>query len=115
MNLTLKEYITDGKLNAQDVVKKYLETAKTLNADYFSFVRFHEDYVDAHLDQFASRPLKAAPIGIKDIILTQDYITSCGSKILENYVSPYSATCFLNLEKNGGLMIGKTNMDEFAM
>jgi aspartyl-tRNA(Asn)/glutamyl-tRNA(Gln) amidotransferase subunit A len=59
--------------------------------------------------------LKAAPIAIKDIILTQDYITSCGSKILEDYVSPYSATCFLNLEKNGGLMIGKTNMDEFAM
>ena len=114
MNLTLKDYIASD-MKAQDVVKKYLETAKTLNADYFSFVRFHEDYVDAHLDQFASRPLKAAPIGIKDIILTQDYITSCGSKILENYVSPYSATCFLNLEKNGGLMIGKTNMDEFAM
>lgn len=35
--------------------------------------------------------------------------------MLEDYVSPYSATCFLNLEKNGGLMIGKTNMDEFAM
>ncbi|MEI6118881.1 MAG: amidase family protein [bacterium] len=102
-------------MKAQDIVKNYLETAKTLNADYFSFVRFHEEYVDTHLDQFASRPLKAAPIGIKDIILTQDYITSCGSKILENYIGPYSATCFLNLEKNGGLMIGKTNMDEFAM
>ncbi|MCX6823766.1 MAG: Asp-tRNA(Asn)/Glu-tRNA(Gln) amidotransferase subunit GatA [candidate division SR1 bacterium] len=114
MQLTLKEYI-HSDMKAQDVVKKYLETAKQLNADYFSFVRFHEEYVVAHLDQFASRPLKAAPIGIKDIILTQDYITSCGSKILENYVSPYSATCFLNLEKNGGLMIGKTNMDEFAM
>lgn len=114
MNLTLKDYITSD-MKAQDVVKNYLETAKKLNADYFSFVRFHEDYVTAHLDEFASRPLKAAPIWIKDIILTQDYITSCGSKILENYVSPYSATCFLNLEKNGGLMIGKTNMDEFAM
>ncbi len=100
MNLTLKDYIQTETLKAQDVVHEYLETAKRLNADYFSFVRFHEDYVDAHLDQFASRPLKAAPIGIKDIILTQDYITSCGSKMLEDYVSPYSATCFLNLEKN---------------
>ncbi len=114
MQLTLKEYL-HSDMKAQDIVKNYLETAKTLNADYFSFVRFHEEYVDTHLDQFASRPLKAAPIGIKDIILTQDYITSCGSKILENYIGPYSATCFLNLEKNGGLMIGKTNMDEFAM
>ena len=114
MQLTLKDYI-HSDMKAQDIVKTYLETAKTLNADYFSFVRFHEDYINIHLDEFASRPLKAAPIGIKDIILTQDYITSCGSKILENYVSPYSATCFLNLEKHGGIMIGKTNMDEFAM
>ena len=115
MNLTLKDYIIGDKSKAQDVVIQYLEAAKKLNADHFSFVRFHEDYVAAHLDQFASRPLKAAPIWIKDIILTQDYITSCWSKILEDYVSPYSATCFLNLEKNWWLMIGKTNMDEFAL
>ena len=101
MHLTLQEYILNDTLSAQDVVHTYLETAKKINADYFSFIRFHEDYVAAHLDQFVSRPLKAATIGIKDIILTQDYITSCGSKMLENYVSPYSATCFLNLEKNG--------------
>lgn len=100
MQLTLKEYITNAKLKAQDVVNTYFEQAKKLNPDYFSFVRFHEDYVQAHLDEFSTRPLKAAPIGIKDIILTQDYITSCGSKMLENFISPYSATCFLNLEKN---------------
>ncbi len=115
MHLTLKEYITNQGLNPHDMVKQYIDTAKKLNADYFSFIRFHEDYVDIHMDEFATRPLKSAPIGIKDIILTQDYISSCGSKILKNYVSPYSATCFLNLEKNGWLMIGKTNMDEFAM
>jgi len=61
MNLTLKDHI-NSDMKAQDVVKEYLETAKKLNADYFSFVRFHEDYVAAHLDEFASRPLKAAPI-----------------------------------------------------
>ncbi len=115
MDVTLKTYIGDNKLVISDVVQAYVDKAKKLNADYFCFVRFHDDYIDVHLNEFASRPLKAAPIAIKDIILTQDYITSCGSKILEDYVSPYSATCFLNLEKNGGLMIGKTNMDEFAM
>ncbi|HBB04887.1 TPA: hypothetical protein DCZ39_08665 [Patescibacteria group bacterium] len=77
MNLTLKDYIASDKLKAQDVVATYLETAKKNNADYFSFVRFHEDYAQSRLDEFATRPLKAAPIGIKDIILTQDYITSC--------------------------------------
>ncbi len=115
MNLTLKDYITNDSLYPQDTVTQYLDTAKKLNADYFSFVRFHEDYISSHLDEFASRPLKAAPIGIKDIMLTEGYITSCWSKILEDYISPYSATCILNLEKNGWLMIGKTNMDEFAM
>ena len=101
MHLTLKDYITNDTLKIKDIVNDYVKTAKKINADYFSFVRFHENYVQAHLDEFATRPLKAAPIGIKDIILTQDYISSCGSKILENYVSPYSATCFINLEKHG--------------
>ncbi len=100
MDLTLKAYINDKNSKAHDVVKSYLEQAKKLNSDYFSFVRFHDDYIQTHLDEFASKPLKAAPIGIKDIILTQDSITSCGSKMLENFISPYSATCFLNLEKN---------------
>ena len=115
MDLTLKDYIQTDISKVHDLVTDYLKTAKEFNADYFSFVRFHDDYVASHLDEFATRPLKAAPIWIKDIILTQDYITSCWSKMLEEYVSPYSATCFLNLEKNGWLMIGKTNMDEFAM
>jgi Asp-tRNA(Asn)/Glu-tRNA(Gln) amidotransferase A subunit family amidase len=70
MSLTLKEYI-HSDIKAQDIVTQYLETAKKLNADYFSFVRFHEDYVASHLNEFASRPLKSAPIGIKDIILTE--------------------------------------------
>jgi len=71
MNLTLKAYIDDKTVVAKEVVQSYLDKAKALNADYFSFVRFHEDYVATHLDEFASRPLKAAPIGIKDIIFTQ--------------------------------------------
>lgn len=115
MHLTLKDYITSDTFTASDVVTSYLDTAKKTNADYFSFIKFHEDYIHDHLGAFATRPLKSAPIGIKDIILTEGYITSCWSKMLEEYISPYSATCFLNLEKNWWLMIGKTNMDEFAM
>lgn len=118
MNLTLKQYIDwvqNWKLNPKDVINHYLTKAQNQNSEYFSFIRFHEDYVSNNLDLFSNRPLHSAPIWIKDIILTKDYITSCGSHILENYVSPYSATCFLNLEKNWWLMIWKTNMDEFAM
>ena len=47
--------------------------------------------------------------------MTKGYVTSCGSKMLEDFKPPYSGTCFQNLEEDGGLMIGKANMDEFAM
>ena len=77
MHLTLKDYITSDTFTPSAVVTAYLDTAKKNNADYFSFVRFHEDYIQDHLDAFAMKPLKAAPIGIKDIILTEGYITSC--------------------------------------
>ncbi|HCY21472.1 TPA: hypothetical protein DIC40_06590 [Patescibacteria group bacterium] len=93
----------------------YLNKAKEKNSQTFSFVRFHEDYVNSHIDDLISKPLHGAPIGLKDIILTKGYISSCGSKMMKDFVSPYSATCFETLEKNGGLMVGKTNMDEFAM
>ncbi|MCF7834483.1 Asp-tRNA(Asn)/Glu-tRNA(Gln) amidotransferase subunit GatA [Candidatus Gracilibacteria bacterium] len=118
MNLTLKQYIDgvqSGKLNPSEIIKYYFDKAQKLNSEYFSFIRFHEDYILDNTSNFSSRPLHGVPIGIKDIILTKNYISSCGSHMLKNYISPYSATCFLNLEKNGGLMIGKTNMDEFAM
>jgi hypothetical protein len=77
MQLTLKDYIHDIHFNPQDIVADILTTAKKLNADYFSFIRFHDDYIQTHIGEFSNRLLKAAPIGIKDIILTQDYISSC--------------------------------------
>lgn len=118
MNLTLKSYIEwvdAGTFSPDEVVQEYLKKAKESNDKYFSYLRFHEDYVKTNLNEFKSKLLRAAPIAIKDIILTKWYITSFGSKMWKNYVSPYSATSFENLEKNGGLMIWKTNMDEFAM
>ena len=118
MDLTLARYlqgVQEGKFTPQEVVTSYLDKAQHLNNQYFSYVRLHPEYIQANVDAFAARPLKAAPLAIKDIILTEWYITSCGSKILENYVSPYSATCFARLEEAGGLMLGKSNMDEFAM
>ena len=52
---------------------------------------------------------------MKDNILLQGEISSCGSKMLENYVAPYTATCLKKLEDQGAVFLGKTNMDEFAM
>ena len=61
------------------------------------------------------RPLLGVPMAHKDIFCTQGVLTTCGSKMLHNFVSPYDATIVTNIEKAGMISLGKLNMDEFAM
>lgn len=117
-NLSLKDYISEvdkKNIEPEEVIKSYFQKAVEKNKDIFSFVRFHEDYFSTKINDFKFLPLRWAPIAIKDNIFTKWLCSSCGSRMLENYIAPYSATCFENLQKNWGLMIWKTNMDEFAM
>ena len=60
-------------------------------------------------------PLAGVPVAIKDNMCTKDVLTTCSSKILENFYPTYTAEAVLNLEKAGAVIIGKANMDEFAM
>ncbi len=60
-------------------------------------------------------PLAGVPVAVKDNMCTEGMLTTCSSKILENFIPTFSAEAVVNLEKAGAVIIGKTNMDEFAM
>ncbi len=114
MNLTLKQYLEDVKnntLDPQKVLQHYVNKAKN-NDSYHAFLRINETNNQKNLE---NTPLLGAPIALKDNIMLEGVIASCGSKMLEKYTAPYTATCAKNLQDNGANLIWMTNMDEFAM
>ncbi|UCD77552.1 MAG: Asp-tRNA(Asn)/Glu-tRNA(Gln) amidotransferase subunit GatA [Desulfobacterales bacterium] len=73
------------------------------------------DQADQAIASGKCMPLTGIPLGIKDLMCTRDVATTCGSKILENFVPPYDATVIRKLRDAGVVILGKLNMDEFAM
>ena len=70
---------------------------------------------DENIAKNKARPLEGIPIAHKDIFCIKDKRTTCGSKMLSNFISPYSSEVFSKLNTAGAITLGKTNMDEFAM
>lgn len=103
--MTLSSYISHPNTN---IHKDYDNKTDSYNA----FVRRYES---SQFDISSATPLAWAPIAIKDNILLQGQIASCGSKMLQDYQAPYTATCAQKLLDAWAHIIGHTNMDEFAM
>jgi aspartyl-tRNA(Asn)/glutamyl-tRNA(Gln) amidotransferase subunit A len=119
----LHKQLVRKELSAVEITKEYLERIDQLEPKVRSFLSVTADralaqarQVDAKIaagDQIGL--LAGIPIGIKDNMCTQGIPTTCGSRILENFVPPYESTVTQKLAAAGAVMVGKTNMDEFAM
>ncbi|HEY7371390.1 MAG TPA: Asp-tRNA(Asn)/Glu-tRNA(Gln) amidotransferase subunit GatA [Polyangia bacterium] len=112
-----------GKWRARDVVEQYLDRIARLDGALGCYLlvdaegaRRRADAVDAaRKDGRDPGPLAGVPLGVKDIFCTRGVETTCASKILKGFVPPYESTVTERLAAAGGVMLGKLNMDEFAM
>ncbi len=118
MTYTLQSYIQavdSWEVKPEDIVNNAMDKISQDNKRINALITVTQGYAEEKLASFASLPLRGAPIAVKDNIMTKGIRTTCASKMLEDYIAPYDATCFTKLEESGWLMIGKANMDEFAM
>jgi len=114
----IKGMISSKEISNKEVVQEVFKLIKD-NHHLNAFITLNEQKSiekAEELDKKASDlPLAGIPIAQKDLFCTKGLRTTCGSKILDNFVPPYSATVIENLENAGCISVGKTNMDEFAM
>lgn len=124
--MTIKEVhegLKKKEFSALDLCKTYLAKIKKEDSNIHSFLGLSEDLavfqakeVDDWLFRKGKIPLLAGvPFSAKDNILVEGFPCTAGSKILENYTAPYNATVIEKLKKQGSVILGKTNLDEFAL
>ena len=117
----IRSLLRKRELSSLELTKYYLnniERAKTLNA--YSFVSeelaiSQANEADKKMASAEVEDLCGIPFGIKDIFCTKGYPTQAASKILDGFIPDYESTVTENLFRSGAVMLGKTNMDEFAM
>jgi aspartyl-tRNA(Asn)/glutamyl-tRNA(Gln) amidotransferase subunit A len=119
----VKEALAAKKVSARELTAEFYKRIAARNGELNAFLTLCEERAYAQADRVdaliaANKPtpaLAGVPVAIKDVISTRGVRTTCGSKILENYVPPYDATAVERLEAAGAVILGKTNCDEFAM
>ena len=121
--LELGKKIKAGEITSLQATEAVIKQIKAVEEQVHSYVTLDEEgamkrakEVQAQIEAGTlTGPLAGVPAAIKDNMCTKDMRTTCSSKILENFVPTYTAEAVLNLEKAGAVILGKTNMDEFAM
>ena len=119
----VKDALTAKKVSARELAKDFYARIAERNGELNAYLTLCQDRAYAQADRMDALvasgkplpPLAGVPVAIKDVISTRGVRTTCGSKILENYVPPYDATAVERLEAAGAVILGKANCDEFAM
>ena len=118
----LSSQLTGKKISSTELTTEFLKRIRELNSEYNAFITVNEEIslaqaqvADKMLAAGQAGPLTGIPIAQKDIFCAKGWLTTCGSKMLSNFVSPYDAGVIERFNQAGAVNIGKTNMDEFAM
>lgn len=118
----IQQGLADGQFSSVEITQEYLTKIGSFNDTINCFITITDELAlqqaqaaDAIIAAGKARPLTGVPLAHKDIFCTDGVKTSCASKILDNFIAPYDATVIEKFNQAGAVMLGKTNMDEFAM
>ena len=123
--LTINEahqLLKNKKISSRELTQAVLDRIETVESKIDAYITIsaelalqQADHADEAISKGHCLPLTGIPLGIKDLICTEAFATTCGSRILENFRPPYDATVIRKLKNAGAVILGKLNMDEFAM
>jgi len=125
INASLRELsaaLAAKKISSVELARSFLDRIGRLNRELNAFITVDPDNTlamaaaaDARIARGDGGPLTGIPVAHKDIFCTKGWLTTCGSRMLSNFVSPYDAHVIERYNSAGAVILGKTNMDEFAM
>ncbi len=114
--------LEQGDFTAVELTQAVLERIQAVESQILAYLRVtperalaQAEEADRRRQQGERAPLLGIPLAIKDVLVTEGVETTCGSKILQGFIPPYTATAVARLEEAGAVLLGKTNTDEFAM
>jgi aspartyl-tRNA(Asn)/glutamyl-tRNA(Gln) amidotransferase subunit A len=118
----LRALISEKKLSSKEITESFLKRAKELNPKINAYITFDDSALQQALefdrlpdDKKRQLKLGGIPFGIKDMLCTKNLRTTAASKMLHNFIPPYDSTVVSKLKKQGAILLGKLNQDEFAM
>jgi aspartyl-tRNA(Asn)/glutamyl-tRNA(Gln) amidotransferase subunit A len=118
----LAPLLSRREVSPVEVAKAFLARIEAIDPELNTYITVDQEgavamarEAEARLGQGETGPLMGVPLALKDVLATQGLRTTCGSRILENFVPPYDATVCARLRQAGAVFLGKVNMDEFAM